>query len=161
MCFLSLILLPNGLFGIFSTSFQHLESSPSSDVIKTDQLTNNDTVLLHDVEQNNNDVIDDVLPPNVVLVSSFPATSDSPSHPFRITDRAHHPEAISEKGYYTLIIQVVYSTEDIPSCKPRCFNVVFWSKKGRDVDNVVSTLNQRCFTNVVSTSIKQSCFHVD
>ena len=35
----------------------------------------------------------------------------------------------------------------------RCFNVVFWLKKDRDVKNVISTSYQRGFTNVFSTSI--------
>ena len=39
----------------------------------------------------------------------------------------------------------------------RCFNGVFLSKKCRNVDNVIWTLCQRCFTNVISTSISQHC----
>ena len=35
----------------------------------------------------------------------------------------------------------------------RCSNVLFWSKKCRDVDNVISTSYIHCFTNVVPTMI--------
>ena len=48
-----------------------------------------------------------------------------------------------------------------PSCLWRFFNAVFWTKKGRDVDNVISTSYQRCLTNVCSTSINWRAFHVE
>jgi hypothetical protein len=42
----------------------------------------------------------------------------------------------------------------------RCFNVEIWLKKGRDVDNLISTLLWRCFTNVGSTAANRRWINV-
>ena len=40
------------------------------------------------------------------------------------------------------------------------YNLVFWSYNGRDVDNIIPTSYQRCFTNVGATLINQPCIDV-
>ena len=53
-------------------------------------------------------------------------------------------------------------SKQFPAAKrQRCFNVLFWSKKGRNVYNVIiSTPYRRGFTNVFTTFINQRSSHV-
>ena len=65
------------------------------------------------------------------------------------------------KNFHLSAFYVKLTTRRVPTDTRRRFNVVFWSKKDRDVYNVILTSNQRCFTNVASTSIIQRCSNVE
>ena len=53
-----------------------------------------------------------------------------------------------QKAFIHQMVKLIFKLPYLNNGTRRCLNVVFWSKKGRDVDNVISTSRQRGFTNV-------------
>ena len=71
-----------------------------------------------------------------------------------------HPLDVDGWNEYIIDWRYIHDDDDVNSQHVFFQRCILVEKKRRDGDNVIATSCQRCFTNVVSTSIDQRCINV-